>query len=176
MSCSSRRRRRWPPRPSWPGAPWLRPSWPEARSGGPFSTWVNGPSLPPLAEAERDAGGDQPGRGQADVLPDAGQVPGGDHRVGRQAVYLWLVEQQEERPGAADAVVRVVQVELGVVLSGRAQVRHPQRGPLAELVQRAELDGIGRAGLGAGGLHPRTQPVVAQRALVRLPVLLAPGD
>ena len=85
---------------------------------------------------------------------DAGQVAGGDHLIRRQAVHLGLVQQQEERPAAADAVVRVVQVELGVVLAGLAQVRHPQRGPLAELVQRPELDGLGRAGLGAGGSIP----------------------
>ena len=127
------------------------------------------PRLTP-AEAERDAGGDQPGRGRADVLPHAGQVAGGDHRVRRQAVDLGLVEQQEERPAAADAVVRVVQVEPGLGLAGRAQVRHPQRGPLAQLVQRAELDRLGRAGLGAGRVQAGAEPVVAQRALVRLPV------
>src|SRR5206468_758207 len=66
---------------------------------------------------------------------------------------------------AAHAVVRVLAVEAGVGPARLAQVGHPARGPLAQLVQRPELDGIGRAGLGAGGFHAVAEPVVGQRAL-----------
>ena len=123
-------------------------------------------SLTAAAEAERDAGGGQPGRGQADVLPHARQVPGGDHRVRRQPVHLGLVEQQEERPAAADAVVRVVASRAAPRSCPAAcSCASRLRGPLAQLVQRAELDRVGRARLGAGGLHAGAEPVVAQRAL-----------
>ena len=79
--------------------------------------WASGR---PVIVRTLDAGGDKPGRSQADVLPHGGQVAGSDHRIRRQAVHLGLVQQQEERPAAADAVVRVVQVELGLILPGGA--------------------------------------------------------
>jgi hypothetical protein len=138
-------------------------------------TSVIGPAPPPT-ETERYRRGGQARGGHADVPPHGRQVAGGDHRVGRQAVHLGLVEQQEKRPAAADAVRRVVQVQLRVLLARRVQVLDPQPGPFAQLVKRAELDGLGRAGLGAGRLHAGAEPVVAQRALVCLAVLLAPGD
>src|SRR5581483_5331719 len=47
------------------------------------------------------------------------------------------------------------------------ELPHPRLRPLPELADRAELDRIGRAGLGAGRLQPRLQPVVAEGALLR---------
>ena len=51
----------------------------------------------------------------------------GVDRVGRQPVDLGLVEQQEERSGAADAVVLVGEVQLGALLSGVAAARCSRR-------------------------------------------------
>src|SRR3954454_15470663 len=45
-------------------------------------------------------------------------------------------------------------------------------GPLAQLVQRAELDRVGRARLGARRLRPDPEPVVAERALPGAAVVL----
>ena len=61
-------------------------------------------------------------------------------------------------------------------LPGLVQLADPLLGPLPQLVQRAELDRLGRAGLGAGRAQPVADPVVAQRALVRAAVGLAPRD
>src|SRR5690606_23034930 len=52
--------------------------------------------------------------------------------------------------------------------AARAQLRDAHARPLDQLVDRAELDRVGRADLRARGLEPVLQPVVAQRALVRL--------
>ena len=117
---------------------------------------------PPAGRARR-----QPG-----VLPHPRQVGGGDDRVGREAVDLRLVEQQEERPCAAHAAVGVLGVELGAHDAGRLQVGHPLLGALAELVDVTELDRLRRAGLGAGGRLVVEQAVVAERALLGHAVVL----
>ena len=104
--------------------------------------------LPTQAAA---AAASMPGRGRGRVPPHAGQVTGGDHRIRRQAVYLGLVEQQEERPAAADAVLRAVQVEPRVRLAGRcssptrswARSRSSSRGP-------NWMDSVGQAFAQAG--------------------------
>src|SRR5262249_12387189 len=49
-------------------------------------------------------------------------------------------------------------------------------GPFPQFVQRAELDRLGRAGLGAGRGQAVADPVVAQRALVRAAVGFPPPD
>src|SRR6266540_1106358 len=49
----------------------------------------------------------------------------------------------------------------------RVQVVQALTGSRPQLVDRAELDRLGRAGLGAGRFHPALEPVVAQRALLR---------
>src|SRR5207237_4014315 len=53
---------------------------------------------------------------------------------------------------------------------------HPLPGPLAQLVDRAELDRLGRAGLGAGGDEPVLLAVVAERTLVRMAAEAAAGN
>ncbi len=103
-------------------------------------------------------------------------IPGGHHRVWRQPVDLRLVEQQEECAVVADAVLRITSVEPSVGDPGLVQPGQPGVGPFPQLVQRPELDGVRRAGLGAGRLLPDAEPVVAQRALPRPTVLFALVD
>ena len=96
-------------------------------------------------------------------------------RVRRQAVDLGLVEQQEERAEAADAVVRVAAVEPRARSSPRASsFAEPLVGALAQLVERPELDRVGRARLRARRLVAALEPVVAERALPDAAVLLRP--
>jgi hypothetical protein len=52
------------------------------------------------------------------------------------------------------------------------QLGQPPVGALAQLVELAELDRLGRAGLRAGRLQAVVQPVVAERALLRPAVVL----
>ena len=107
----------------------------------------------------------------AAARPHAGQVPGRHDRVGRQPVHLGLVEQQEERAGAADAVVRVARRRGGRRSSpALVQRSHPRSAARPQLVERAELDRVGRARLRARGLQAVLQAVVAERALPRAPV------
>ena len=55
------------------------------------------------------------------------QVAGRRDRVRRQPVHLGVVEQQEERAEAADAVVRVGAVQAGVGVAGRLERLDPRR-------------------------------------------------
>ena len=82
----------------------------------------------------------------AGVPPHRRQVAGGDHRVRRQAVDLGLVEQQEERAVAADAVVGVVAVQPGARLArARAAPRPgPRRAPAARRGRRTGSTRSGR--------------------------------
>src|SRR5437868_9427558 len=97
---------------------------------------------------------------------------GRDHRIARQPVHLGIVEQQEEGAEAADAVVGISAVQLRPVPTLRMQLLERRVRTLAQLVQRAELDRLGRAGLRACGLVPTLQPVVAERALPHPAVFL----
>ena len=105
---------------------------------------------------------------RARVPPHGGQVAGGDDGVRRQSVHLGLVEQQEERAVAADAVLRVVAVEPCVGDAGVVQLGDP-RLRRARAVRRAGpnwMDSVG-TGLGAGGFLAGAEPVVAHGALER---------
>ena len=93
--------------------------------------------------------GQRDGR-RADVLPDGPEVAGRDDGVGRQAVHLGLVEQQEERTVAADAVLGIATVEAGDVEALLVQLGQAPVGALVELAQLSELDRLGGAGLGTG--------------------------
>src|SRR5690606_16723776 len=77
---------------------------------------------------------------------------------------------------AADAVARVLAVQTGAAGPGRVQLPYPVRRALPQLLQRAELDGLGGAGLGAGRFHAGAEPVVAQGALPGASVLGPPLD
>src|SRR5256714_408070 len=88
-----------------------------------------------------------------------------DDGVGRQPVDLGIVEEEEERAESADAVVGITAVQLRAVPALRVQLLEPRVRALAQLVERAELDRLGRAGLRAGRLVATLQPVVAERAL-----------
>ena len=113
-------------------------------------------------------------RREADARPHRRQVARGHDRVGRQPVDLGLVEQQEERAVAADAVVGVVRRRAAPRSTPASCSCSTRRaGALAQLLQLAELDRVGRARLGAGRLLPDAEPVVAERALEDAPVVLA---
>jgi hypothetical protein len=116
------------------------------------------------------------GASRSGRLPEGRQVAGGGHRVGREAVHLGLVEQQEEGAGAADPVSLVAQVELGAVHPGPVQLAQALVGPGLQLVELPELDRLGRAGVRAGRFQVVPEPVVAERALPRPAVVLAPVD
>src|SRR5205823_10726476 len=88
-------------------------------------------------------------------------------------VDLGLVEEQEESAEAADAIVRIPAVQLRAVPALGLELREPCVGALPQLLERAELDRLRRAGLRAGRLVPALQPVVAERALPDPAVLLA---
>src|SRR5687767_8045012 len=98
-------------------------------------------------------------------------MPGGHHRIGRQAVDRRLVQQEEEGARTADAVVLV-----GPVQPGARHLRHALPRPLPQLVQRAELNRCGRARLRARGRLSVQQAVVAERALPHPTVALALVD
>src|SRR6185437_10522008 len=85
--------------------------------------------------------------------------------VWRKAVDLGLVEQQEERAEAADAVVRILAVEPCPGEALLDDLVEPGARPLAQLVQRAVLDRLGRAGLCARRRHAVAGAVVAEGAL-----------
>src|SRR5256884_1016460 len=85
--------------------------------------------------------------------------------VRRQPVHLRLVDQQVERVQPAERSRRARAVQLRVDALG-LELRHALLRPRAKLGDRAELNRIGRAGLGARRLEPDLQPVVAQRALL----------
>src|SRR5205814_8482661 len=90
-----------------------------------------------------------------------------------QAVHLGIVEQKEERAETAHAVIRVAPVELRAVPALALQLLEPCVGALGQLLGRAELDRVRRAGLRAGRLVAALEPVVAERALPDAPVLVA---
>ena len=83
------------------------------------------------------------------------QVPGGDHRVRRQAVDLRLVEQQEERAVAADAVVGSWPYSRASVTPRVVQRVDPLRGPVAQLVERRRT---GSTRSGRPGRRPASGP------------------
>src|SRR6185437_1569765 len=127
-------------------------------------------------EERRNASGEKGSGCPGSDAPHRGSIAGRHDRVRRQAVDLGLVEQQEHRAGAADAVVGVLAVEAGLRDAPLVELFDPVRRALAQLVEFAELDGLSRAGLGAGRLHPVVKSVVAQRALVRRAIEGAPVD
>src|SRR5262245_55397539 len=132
--------------------------------GGATKCWTMALLLPtPLAERE-DGGDDPEHRGDegAEIAP--GVVTARQHRVlcVGQAVRLRLVGQQEE--GVQSAVLLVaVQLRLRQPLS--ADLIETYGGDVPHRAEVAELDGLGRARLGAGGYEVGLQPVVAEGAL-----------
>ena len=91
---------------------------------------VHGGAHDPLPANTATAPASRAPAASAGAAPHVRQVAGGDDRVRRQAVDLRLVEQQEERAGAADAVVGVLAVQ--------PRVHHPRR------VQRSD-PGVARS-------------------------------
>src|SRR5437870_7341155 len=87
-----------------------------------------------------------------------------------------MIHQQEEAVQALDPVrgadAAGVAIELRLRKALPAQRLHARLGAGTELVQRPELDGVGRAGFGACRLHPALEAIVTKSALVRLAIRL----
>ena len=97
----------------------------------------------------------------------------------RQAEALGRLGEQEERAEAArQLLVGVVTgaVQVRALEPAPVQLGDAPRGDVDELVVRAELDRVRRAGFGAGRLEPVLEPVVAERALAGAPVDLVAVD
>jgi hypothetical protein len=62
-------------------------------------------------------------------------------------------------------------IDIRIGHPGGVELRDTPAGAVTELVQRPELDRLGRAGLGAGGNEARLLTVVAERALERAAVV-----
>src|SRR5205823_3019079 len=111
--------------------------------------------------------GDQSAHVSTDVIAGRKRV----NRAGGQLVSLRLVHEQEESVQAAvNGVVTPIEIGRGVALAvegGKTRI-----GGRLQLVEVTELNRLGRAGLGAGGLHAGLQPVVAEGALPRGPGVL----
>src|SRR5204862_5743925 len=107
----------------------------------------------------------RPGR-RGRSAPDRADVVRRVYRIRRQSVDLRLVEEEEERAEPAHAVRVVAPVELRVLHALALQELEPLVGLRVQLVERAGLDRIRRAGLRARGLEPVLEAVVADRALV----------
>ena len=103
--------------------------------------------------------GEHAGRGRGPA-PHGLRVAGRHVRVGRQAVHLGLVEQQEERAVAADAVVRVVPVEPGLGDAEVVQLRRAAGRP-ARAARPASRTGWSRSGT------PARRPAPCRRAAGR---------
>src|SRR6266540_3427688 len=113
----------------------------------------------PNAEREQRR---QPDRDRAaDAEQRRGQHrPGGQLGRARQPVNLGLVHQQVEGVQAAeDLLVGAVELSLGVALA--LKLRQPGVGALAQILDWAELDRLGRARLRAGRHQVMLEPIVA---------------
>src|SRR5919201_2286538 len=98
---------------------------------GPLSRLSPASSEEGAGDAEGEgAHGDRSG------LPHLLQMPSADDGVGRQAVDLRLVEEEEEGAEAADPVARVLAVQAGAVPSVPLELLQPLAGALAQLVER----------------------------------------
>src|SRR5215831_20157588 len=132
--------------------------------------------LLPAAIAERDDGAhdaEDRRHQRAHVAPDV--VASGQHRVLRagQPVGLGLVHEEEE---GVQAAVLLVAVEPGLRHALSLELGHPGAGYLPHLVEVAELDRLGGAGLGTGGDEVVLEPRVAERALLGEARLLVESD
>src|SRR5216683_16208 len=86
-------------------------------------------------------------------------------RIRREAVDLRLVHEQVEGVEPAEHGL-VGPVQIGAGLPGLVELSDPAPGHLLQIGDRAEVDGLGRAGLGARGLEAHLHPVIAERAFL----------
>src|SRR5579872_405922 len=131
------------------------------------------PSSTTTPEGRRQQARAERHRSRARGGPDLPEVMSRVDGVGRQAIDLGLVEQQEEGARPVDAVIRVGQVQLSVALPRLPQRRQAVLGALVQHVELAELDRVRGTRLCAGGLLVVLQAVVAERALPHAAVVLA---
>src|SRR5260370_18788994 len=86
--------------------------------------------------------------------------------IRREAVDLRLDNQEVEGVEPAEHGF-VGSVGIRATLPGLVELAHRARGHLLQVRDRAEVDGLGRARLGARRLEAHLHPVVAERALLR---------
>src|SRR6266545_5499297 len=95
------------------------------------------------------------------------QAVAGKLRISRQAVDLGIVDEKIEGVQATQRPIRIVTVEPGAHFALRLELVHALLRPRAQLADRPELDRIGRASFGAGGLEPDATAIVTEGALLR---------
>src|SRR3954451_25028681 len=86
---------------------------------------------PPASQERRGDAEHRRAHGDRGRAPGPRQVARGDHRIRREPVDLGIVEQEEERAEAADAVIRVGAVELSAVPALGLELLEPRTGALA---------------------------------------------
>ena len=123
-----------------------------------------GPPLLAVAERQEHAEADSQGRADGEQRVDD-DVALRQLRIVRQVVDRRLGQQQEERVEAAQEAAGVGTVQLGVLEAHLLERLHPLLRLAHQLVAEAELDGLGRARLGAGRAQAVVDAVVAERAL-----------
>ncbi len=99
----------------------------------------------------------------------------GQERLFRKVVGRRRVEEQEEGVEPAEGAVAVGAIELGAGVAHLLQFRHALLRLGHQLVAEPELDGLGGAGLGAGGPEPVVDAVIAEGALVGPPGVVVVG-
>src|SRR6266850_1876292 len=120
---------------------------------------------PPLPEAHhtQECNQGRPHGRQGGALEEVARREFG---VAGQTVHLGLVRNEIERVQPAEHRL-VSAVQPGARLAQHVELLHPPLGPLLELADRPELNGLRWACLRAGGHHAGLQSVVTQRALLR---------
>src|SRR5215470_517953 len=132
--------------------------------------------LLPAATAEGDDGAHQAeDRRDQGAHVAADVVASGKHGVLRvgQPVDLGFVHEEEE---SVQATVLLVAVEPRLRHALSLELGHPGAGYLPHLIEVAELDRLGGAGLGTGGDEVVLEPRVAERALLGEARLLVEAD
>src|SRR6266404_1439586 len=134
-----------------------------------------GPSLAPFPEREHDAEAYHQRRADRQQRVDD-DVALGQPGLLREVVGRRLGQEQEEGIEAAQEAAGVGAVELGVLEAQALERLHALGRLLHQVVAEAELDRLGRAGLGAGGPQAVVDAVVTEGALLRGARLLVEGD
>src|SRR5204863_267295 len=76
--------------------------------------------------------------------------------IGGQTVHLRFVDEQIERVQSAEDLL-IGAIEVGLLLSGLMELSHTLLRTIPQLADGPELDGLGRAGLGARRLEASLQ-------------------
>src|SRR5262249_44070078 len=97
-------------------------------------------------------------------------------RLFRQPIYRRTIEKEIEGIQLRVACGGGITIEIGAGRALLVQLLNSPAGPCAQLVDRAELDRLGRAGFGARRDQAIALSVVAKRAFVSVPIIAAARD